>query len=145
MKELRAYKLEGNEFSDTAEVEIIKRLTFSSGFIVSNGLLKDYFENFIKYGNEEISESAIDSLTERLIAGEGNSIEMIPLDLLDKKYVPSTICEALNFSELKVNNMPKPKTAGDLLFRFEGAARRSTSRRFKSLEACISGFEKLLK
>lgn len=143
-EELRSFRAEGNDFSNSSEAKIIKRLKFEPDFIVSSGLVKDYFENFIKHGNEELNESVIDSLTERLIAGEGSTIEIITLPLLGDGNSPSMICEALNLSELKINNKPKPKTVGDLFFRLEGAMRRSTDRRSKSLEACVLGFEKTL-
>ena len=140
-QELRSYRTGGHEFTNGTEPEIIHRLTFKPDFIVSNGLVRDYYENFIKYGNEELDEEDIDSLTERLINGEGSSISIIPLSLLGNV---SATCKALNLSELKINNKPKPKTAGDLFFRLEGAIRRSAIRRTKSLDACMTGFEKLL-
>ena len=142
-EELRAYRSDGHEFTNDTEAEIIKRLTFKPDFIINNGLVRDYYENFIKYGNEEHNEQKITSLTERLINGEGSSINILPVSHLSNVLAPVS-CRALNLSELKINNKPKPRTVGDLLFRLEGAIRRSAARRTKSIEACMTGFKKLL-
>lgn len=141
--ELRSYRTDDHEFSNASEFEIIKRLTVKPNFIVSSGSARDYYEYFIKYGNEKLDEQEIDSLTLRLINGESSSISIIPLSLLGNAFVPVT-CKALNLSELKINNRPKPKTVDGLIVRLVEAIRRSAKTTTKSFDACMTGFEKLL-